>query len=280
MTDTDIFMDRVILQALEEDLGSGDLTTDGIIDPEDKGNAILETREPIVLAGLNFFRRTFNLLDHDMEYEIFYEDGQKVSKDEIICKIRGSMATILKGERTALNFLQRMSGIATMTSRYVSAAGNEKVKILDTRKTVPGLRLLDKYAVRMGGGFNHRTGLYDGILIKDNHIAAAGSVEEAVKSAIKNAPHTIKVEVEVEDLSGLEDAIRAGAEVVLLDNMSIDEMKKAVELAQGRVLVEASGGITIENIKEIAATGVDMISVGVLTHSVKAVDLSLEIERS
>lgn len=280
MTNTDIFLDRVILQALEEDLGSGDLTTDGIIDPEVKGTAILETREPIVLAGLNVFRRTFNLLDHNMEYEIFYEDGRQVSKDEIICKITGSMQAILKGERTALNFLQRMSGIATLTSRYVTAAGNEKVKILDTRKTVPGLRLLDKYAVRMGGGFNHRIGLYDGILIKDNHIAAAGSIEEAVKSAIKNAPHTIKVEVEVEDLSGLEDAIRAGADVVLLDNMSIDEMKKAVELAQGRVLVEASGGITIENIKEIAATGVDMISVGALTHSVRAVDLSLEIERS
>ena len=280
MTDTDIFLDRVILQALEEDLGSGDLTTDGIIDPEVKGTAILETREPIVLAGLNVFRRTFSLLNHEMEYEIFYEDGRQVSKDEVICKIKGSMQAILKGERTALNFLQRMSGIATLTSKYVTAAGSEKVKILDTRKTVPGLRLLDKYAVRMGGGFNHRTGLYDGILIKDNHIAAAGSIEKAVKSAIKNAPHTIKVEVEVEDLSGLEDAIRAGADVVLLDNMSIDEMKKAVELAQGRVLVEASGGITIENIKEIAATGVDMISVGALTHSVKAVDLSLEIERS
>lgn len=271
-------LDGIISQALEEDIGAGDLTTDGIIGPGVMGTAVLEAREAVVLAGLSVFQRCFTLLDKNLAFELFYEDGQEVSGNSIVCKIKGSMRSILKGERTALNFIQRMSGIATMTSKYVAAAQNNRVKILDTRKTVPGLRLLDKYAVRTGGGFNHRTGLYDGILIKDNHIAAAGSLEEAVKSAIKNAPHTVKVEVEVENFSDLEEAICSGAHTVLLDNMSVDDMKKAVKLANGRVAIEASGGITIENIKEIASTGVDMISVGALTHSVRAADMSLEIE--
>ncbi len=279
MADMQIFMDRIILRALEEDLGAGDLTTDGIIGPEVYGTAVLETREPLVLAGLDVFKRSFTILDSELEFETFYCDGENATKGQIITRITGPMRTILKGERTALNFIQRMSGIATMTQKYVAAAANDRVKILDTRKTAPGLRLLDKYAVRMGGGYNHRKGLYDGILIKDNHIAVAGSIEKAVRLARKTAPHTIKVEVEVEDLKGMEEAIGAGADVVLLDNMSAGDMKKAVELARGRVLIEASGGITIENIKEIAETGVDMISVGALTHSVRAVDLSLEIEK-
>lgn len=279
MADMQIFVDRIILQALEEDLGAGDLTTDGIIGPEVYGTAVLETREPIVLAGLDVFKRSFTILDSKLEFETYCSDGEKAPKGRIIARVTGAMRTILKGERTALNFIQRMSGIATMTQKYVAAAANDRVKILDTRKTAPGLRSFDKYAVRMGGGYNHRKGLYDGILIKDNHIAVAGSIEKSVRLARKTAPHTIKVEVEVEDLKGLEEAIRAGADVVLLDNMSAGVMKKAVELVRGRVLTEASGGITIENIKEIAATGVDMISVGALTHSVQAVDLSLEIEK-
>jgi nicotinate-nucleotide pyrophosphorylase (carboxylating) len=274
-----ILLDKIITNALEEDLGSGDLTTDSIIGFDITGKAVLETREDIVLAGLPVFMRVFSILDPDLSFETFHEDGQKVSSGEVICSIKGAMASILKAERTALNLIQRMSGIATLTSEYVSKAASDRVKILDTRKTVPGLRLLDKYAVPMGGGFNHRFGLFDGILIKDNHIAVAGSIEAAVEAARKNAPHGIKVEVEVEDLKGVKTAIDAGADILLLDNMSPDLMRKAVELVGGRALLEASGGITLDNIKEVAAAGVDMISIGALTHSVKAVDLSLEISK-
>ena len=274
-----ILLDKIITNALEEDLGFGDLTTDSIIGGEVIGKAVLETREDIVLAGLPVFMRVFSILDSDISFETCFEDGQKVTAGEVICSISGAMASILKAERTALNLIQRMSGIATLTSKYVSKAASDKVKILDTRKTIPGLRLLDKYAVPMGGGCNHRFGLFDGILIKDNHIAVAGSIKKAVEAARKNAPHGIKVEVEVEDLDGVETAVEAGADIILLDNMSPDRMREAVDFVAGRALLEASGGITLENIKEVAATGVNMISIGALTHSVKAVDLSLEISR-
>ena len=277
MIENQIWLDKVIRYALEEDLGAGDLTTDAIIDPIAEGKAALETREQVILAGLPVFSRTFQLLSSDIEFEYRCEDGQLVPAGDVICLLSGSLATILKAERTALNFVQRMSGIATLTRDYVDKADSEKVRILDTRKTAPGLRVLDKYAVRMGGGHNHRFGLYDGILIKDNHIAVAGSVAEAVKLAKKNASHTIKVEVEVEDLDGVEEAIQAGVDAILLDNMPTDEIKEAVNLAADRVIVEASGGISLDNIKEIARTGVDLISVGALTHSARAVDMSLEI---
>ena len=272
-----ILLDKIITNALEEDLGLGDLTTDSIVNSDIIGKAVLETREDIVLAGLPVFMRVFSVLDPNISFETFYEDGCKVSAGEVICSINGSMASILKAERTALNLIQRMSGIATLTSKYVAKAGSDKVKILDTRKTIPGLRLLDKYAVPLGGGCNHRFGLFDGILIKDNHIAVAGSISKAVKAARKNAPHGIRVEVEVEDLDGVKTAIEAGADIILLDNMPPGRMKEAVDFVSGRALLEASGGITLDNIKEIADTGVDMISIGALTHSVKAVDLSLEI---
>ncbi|MFC1534657.1 carboxylating nicotinate-nucleotide diphosphorylase [Thermodesulfobacteriota bacterium] len=277
MIEDQIWLDSVIRMALEEDLGAGDLTTDAIIDRGKMGKAALETRERIVLAGLPVFSRVFNLLSSEIEFVYHYEDSQLIPAGEVICHVSGSLPYILRAERTALNFLQRMSGIATLTREYVAKAGSEKVKILDTRKTAPGLRLLDKYAVRMGGGFNHRLGLFDGILIKDNHITAAGSIAEAVNLAKKNAPHTIKVEVEAEDLAGVETAIIAGADAILLDNMLPDEIRKAVELVDGRVIVEASGGINLENIEEIACTGVDLISVGALTHSARAVDISLEV---
>ena len=272
-----ILLDKIITNALEEDLGLGDLTTDSIVNSDIIGKAVLETREDIVLAGLPVFMRVFSVLDPNISFETFYEDGCKVSAGEVICSINGSMASILKAERTALNLIQRMSGIATLTSKYVAKAGSDKVKILDTRKTIPGLRLLDKYAVPLGGGCNHRFGLFDGILIKDNHIAVAGSISKAVKAARKNAPHGIRVEVEVEDLDGVKTAIEAGADIILLDNMPPGRMKEAVDFVSGRALLEASGGITLDNIKEVSATGVDMISIGALTHSVKAVDLSLEI---
>lgn len=274
-----ILLDKIITNALEEDIGLGDITTDAIIGDDIAGKAILETREDIVLAGLPVFMRAFTILDPGVSFESFYKDGEKVPSGKVICSISGSMASILKAERTALNLIQRMSGIATLTGKYVLKAASNKVRILDTRKTAPGLRLLDKYAVPVGGGFNHRYGLSDGILIKDNHIAVAGSIKNAVEAARKNAPHGIKIEVEAEDMDGVKAAIEAGADIILLDNMSPVLMKEAVNFVSGRALLEASGGITLDNIKEVAATGVDMISIGALTHSVKAVDLSLEISR-
>lgn len=279
MIENQIWLDKIIGMALEEDLGVGDLTTDAIIDPGLRGRAVLETHEEILLAGIHVFSRVFKLLSREIEFEYHYEDGQLVPAGETICQLWGSMSAILMAERTALNFLQRMSGIATLTREYVLKAGSEKVRVLDTRKTAPVLRLIDKYAVTMGGGFNHRVGLFDGILIKDNHIAAAGSIRNAVKLAKKKAPHTIKVEVEVEDLPGVEEAIEAGADAILLDNMPPDQMAEAVKIADKRVLLEASGGVNLQNISEIAGTGVDLISVGALTHSVRAVDISLEVVR-
>jgi nicotinate-nucleotide pyrophosphorylase (carboxylating) len=277
MFDDQIILDSLIRKALEEDLGSGDLTTNATIDPDLKGRASLLARETLVLAGLPVFIKVFSMLSVEIIFEDYFEDGQVVQEGEKICQITGPANAILKGERTALNFLQRMSGIATLTKTYVDKVGLQKVRLVDTRKTAPGLRLFDKYAVRMGGGFNHRMGLYDGVLIKDNHISAAGSITNAVDLAKRKVPHTIKVEVEVEDLEALEEAIQAGADVVLLDNMSPHRLKEAVRLSNGRVPLEASGGINLKNIEQIAKTGVDIISVGALTHSAKAVDISLEM---
>ena len=271
--------DKIIKTALEEDIGQGDITTDAIVESNVKGRAVLETRENIVLAGLPVFMRTFTLIDPGILFETFYEDGQDVSAGNVICSVKGSMSAILKAERTALNFIQRMSGIATLTREYVSSVSSEDVKILDTRKTVPGLRYIDKYSVTMGGGQNHRFGLFDAVLIKDNHIAAAGSIAGAVKAAKDNAQDGVKVEVEVENLEDAREAIDAGADSILLDNMTAHEMKKAVEDVKGRVPIEASGGINLDNIREIAETGVNFISIGALTHSVRAVDLSLEVKQ-
>jgi nicotinate-nucleotide pyrophosphorylase (carboxylating) len=277
MFDDQIILGSLIRKALEEDLGSGDLTTNATIDPDLKGRASLLARETLVLAGLPVFIKVFSMLSVEIIFEDYFEDGQVVQEGEKICQITGPANAILKGERTALNFLQRMSGIATLTKTYVDKVGLQKVRLVDTRKTAPGLRLFDKYAVRMGGGFNHRMGLYDGVLIKDNHSSAAGSITNAVDLAKRKVPHTIKVEVEVEDLEALEEAIQAGADVVLLDNMSPHRLKEAVRLSNGRVPLEASGGINLKNIEQIAKTGVDIISVGALTHSAKAVDISLEM---
>ena len=276
MIEDQIWLDGIVHAALEEDLGAGDITTDGIVDPKALGEASLVTREEMVLAGLPVFSRVFEYLSSEIEFDHHFGDGDAVPAGKEISRLKGPLSAILKAERTALNFLQRMSGIATLTRSYVRKAGSG-VRVLDTRKTAPGLRFLDKYSVRMGGGSNHRMGLFDGILIKDNHIAAAGSISKAVRLAKARAPHTIKVEVEVEDLEGLKEAIQAGAEMVLLDNMSIGEIREAVRLAEGRVMIEASGGVNLDTIAEIAGTGVDLISVGALTHSVRAVDVSLEV---
>jgi len=277
MIDEGPIIERIIRLALEEDLGTGDVTTDAILDPDLRGKACLIAREELVLAGLPVFKRVFHELCPELAVEGVCEDGDLIAPNTEVCLLKGRLAPILRAERTALNFLQRMSGIATLTRRYVERVKPFRVRILDTRKTVPGLRKFDKYAVRMGGGFNHRFGLSDGILIKDNHIAAAGSISRAVELVKKHASHMLKIEVEVEDLAGAEEACQVGVDAILLDNMRPAELVKAVDLIKGRALIEASGGITLDTVKDVAETGVDMISVGALTHSPKASDFSLEI---
>ena len=268
---------RMVRRALEEDLGPGDATTHAIVAPDAMGEAILIGRDDLTLSGMAIFKRTFFEVDPTLSFVERYKERDFVPKGSTVCRINGSLASILMGERTALNFIQRMSGIATLTRRYVDKVKGTGAKILDTRKTAPGLRWCDKYAVRTGGGYNHRFGLFDGILIKDNHIAAAGSISKAVLLARNGAAHTLRVEVEVENLAGVSEACRAGADIIMLDNMTHSEMKEAVSLINGAALVEASGGITLNTVKEIASTGVDFISVGALTHSPPAADFSLEI---
>lgn len=270
------YLKRIINLALEEDLGGGDLTTDAIIGPDVNGKATLLAREKLILAGLPVFQQVFKQIDPEIKFEDFFKEGDLIPAGSMVCRLTGPLAHILKGERTALNFLQRMSGIATLTRRYVEKAG-AAVQILDTRKTAPGHRWLDKYAVRTGGGANHRFCLSDGVLIKDNHIAAAGSITRAVEFAQKNAPHTVKIEVEVEDPAGAEEALKAGADIIMLDNMDQEQMKEAVRRVDGKAKIEASGGIDLDTVKGVAETGVDYISVGALTHSFKAADFSLEI---
>jgi nicotinate-nucleotide pyrophosphorylase (carboxylating) len=275
MLEDSSFMTHVVRLALEEDVGRGDLTTESVVDPATEGRAVLIAKEELVLAGLPVFKKTFWEVDPGLTFRDFFGEGDLIPADAEICRLTGRLGSMLKGERTALNFLQRMSGIATMTRRYVDKVKKTKAKILDTRKTVPGLRQLDKYAVRIGGGHNHRFGLYDGILIKDNHIVAAGSITRAIDLARRGATHTIRIEVEVEDLQGVREACKAGADAILLDNMEPQELENAVEVIDGTALVEASGGITLDTVAAVAMTGVDLISVGALTHSPKAADLSL-----
>lgn len=270
-------LERIIRLALDEDLGPGDVTTDAIIDSQTEGKASLIPREEVVLAGFPVFKRVFLRLCPEIEFEEYYEEGDLVPAGKRVCILKGQLSPILKAERTALNFLQRMSGVATLTRAYVVKARASKARILDTRKTAPGLRWLDKYAVEIGGGFNHRRGLFDGILIKDNHIAVAGSIARAIELVRQRAPHTLRIEVEVESLAGVEEALDSGADVILLDNMTNEQMKEAVQLAKGRVLLEASGGIGLDSIEAVAETGVDLVSVGALTHSANAADFTLEI---
>ncbi|HEC91671.1 MAG TPA: carboxylating nicotinate-nucleotide diphosphorylase [Candidatus Atribacteria bacterium] len=272
-----IQIDKIIEQALLEDIGTGDITTDSIIPYNLKTKGVIKTKEEGVIAGLDIAKLVFKKLDSNIIFQENIEDGTKVSQNKILAEITGPARIMLKGERVALNFLQRMSGIATTTSKFYEEIKGFPVRIADTRKTTPGLRILEKYAVRMGGGSNHRFGLYDAVLIKDNHIAVAGNIKSAVNSVRKQIPHTIKIEVEVENLSQLQEALEMKVDIVMLDNMSLDMMKKAVKMAKGKTLIEASGGITLKNVREIAQTGVDLISVGALTHSVKALDISMEV---
>lgn len=265
-----------IRRALEEDLGPGDITTSLLIREQDTSTAQYTAKGNFILAGFPFAREVFRIIDPSIEWNIFSTEGSKVAKGDVLAEISGKTSAILIGERLSLNILQRLSGIATLTSLFVDKISGLKAKIVDTRKTTPCHRFMEKYAVRTGGGNNHRFGLFDGILIKDNHIQAVGSIREAIRRA-KTGHHLTKIEVEVDNLPDLEEAIEAGADIVMLDNMPSTDMKDAVKKADGSVVLEASGGVTLENIREIAETGVDLISVGALTHSAAAADISLKI---
>ncbi len=268
---------KVILEALKEDIGAGDITTRAIVKKNLRGHAEAIAKEEFIVAGIDVFKKTFLLIDKDLKFRAFAKDGKTVRKGEILARLEGSLASILQAERVALNLFQRMCGIATQTNKYVKAVKGTKAKILDTRKTVPGLRLLDKMAVKTGGGFNHRMGLYDAVLIKDNHIAAAGSITKAVKDQKKALNKKIKIEVETKNLDEVKEALESGADIIMLDNMGIAEMKMAVKIVGKRALLEASGKVNLKRVAKIAGVGVDLISVGEITHSARAADISLKI---
>ncbi|ADQ46342.1 nicotinate-nucleotide pyrophosphorylase [Caldicellulosiruptor kronotskyensis 2002] len=271
-----LVIDKIIRDALIEDMPYGDITTDLLIPQESTSSAVLLAKESGILCGIDVAKRVFEILDSNIKFEKLKTDGDNIQKGDVLAKIQGKTRTILMGERLALNILQRMSGIATFTNMLVQKVKGYRAAVSDTRKTIPLLRMLDKYAVFVGGGKNHRYSLSDAVLIKDNHIKAVGSITEAVKRAKENVPHTMKVEVEVRNMQEFEEALAAGADIIMLDHFTVDEMKRAVEKAEGRVLIEASGNINIDNIEEIAKTGVDIISVGSITHSVKSLDISLD----
>lgn len=272
----------LIQEALREDLGHGDVTTQALVPEGLEGEGEIKAKEELVLCGVEVARLVFQELDPDLEFEPLRLDGALLAAGEVAVRLRGRVASILQGERVALNLLQHLSGVATLTRRFVEEIKGLPAKIIDTRKTTPGLRVLEKYAVVTGGGVNHRFGLSDGVLIKDNHIQACGSVKRALKRARQNLPHVYRVEIEVKTLAELEEALEAGAEAVLLDNMDLETLRQAVTLARQRnpqVVLEASGGVSLENVRAVAETGVDLISIGRLTHSAPAVDLSLKLTR-
>jgi nicotinate-nucleotide pyrophosphorylase (carboxylating) len=266
----------IINQAIQEDIGHGDITAFLLIPTETKSKAHYIAKGNFVLAGLPFVQEIFQSIDSSAIFKTFCQEGSEVKQGDVIAEVSGRAHTLLKGERVSLNVLQRLSGIATLTRIYVKKIEGLKAKIVDTRKTTPCLRFMEKYAVRIGGGCNHRFGLFDGILIKDNHIKVSANIKKAVTAA-KKGHHLFKIEVEVKNLKELREAIDAGADIVMLDNMSVPEMKEAVKIAKGRVMLEASGNIKLENVREVAETGVDLISVGALTHSAIAADISLKI---
>lgn len=271
-------LDGLVTHALAEDLASGDITTDATVTEETFAVAEAIAKAPLVLSGSEVFTRCFFAVDSGCRVEQLVEDGQKVAPGTILLRAEGRARSLLKAERTALNFLQRLSGIATLTERFVSAAAG-KVRICDTRKTTPGLRFLERQAVVHGGGHNHRDNLGSAVLIKDNHIVAAGSIERAIEAARTHAPHTSKIEVEVTDLDQVDEALQAGADILLLDNFDSDRTRAAVAKIAGRALVEVSGNMTLERMPEVAALGVDVVSVGALTHSAPAADISLRLYR-
>jgi len=271
-------LDALIRTALAEDIGSGDVTTASVLTGQENGYARVVAKSELVLAGMDIFSEVFLAVNDRIRMTSSRQDGQQVQPGQVVAEISGSLADILIAERVALNFFQRMCGIATATRQYVEAVAGTKAWILDTRKTAPGLRILDKYAVRIGGGANHRFGLSNAILIKENHIEAAGSIGEAITRARRSASHTLKIEVEVKNFQELNEALSAGADIIMLDNMSVPDMRKAVLQVNGKVPLEASGNVTLATVRQIAETGVDFISIGALTHSVKAADLSLLVK--
>jgi nicotinate-nucleotide pyrophosphorylase (carboxylating) len=273
------FLSRLIDMALAEDIGTGDITTDYLVSCDSRGRGIIVAKEDLVLAGLDIAKTVFQRLDPKVLLQSAYEDGAEIVCGETVLHLEGSLRALLTAERPALNFLQRLSGIATHVRTYVKALNNSRVRLVDTRKTTPGWRVLEKYAVRMGGAHNHRMGLFDGVLIKDNHIAACGGIQQAVAAARKQISHLIKIEVEVSDLAGIHEALESGVDVIMLDNMDIAHIREAVSVIQNRAIVEVSGGITLKHLTDLAQTGVDLISVGALTHSARAVDLSMRIQQ-
>lgn len=274
--------ERLVADALSEDIEHGDVTTSLCVPVEMEGRAVIVAKEECVIAGTFVAKEAFSRLDPDCSFPRVLKEGKRVSRGAVVLEIHGRLSAILQAERVALNFLQRMSGIATLTSRFIERLDGLCCRLVDTRKTTPGLRSLEKYAVRAGGGHNHRYGLADGILIKDNHIAACGSIKKAVERVRALAPHTLLVEIEAGSIDELRQAVDAGADAVLLDNMDVKTLKEAVSFARRlnpRLLIEASGGVCLENVRDVAGTGVDIVSAGALTHSARAVDLSLRVCR-
>jgi nicotinate-nucleotide pyrophosphorylase (carboxylating) len=264
--------------ALKEDMGSGDITTDNLVDPDLEGKGVIIAKEPFVIAGLDVAGQVFKYLNANVIFIPVYNDGDFVKQGETIAAVEGNLRALLSGERTALNFLQRLSGIATCVRSYVDELKNKRVRLVDTRKITPGWRVLEKYAVRVGGAHNHRMGLYDGVLIKDNHIAACGGIIKAVDRIRTRVSHLVKIEVEVSTLDQVKDALKAGAEVIMLDNMSMKQIKEASAFINKKALVEVSGNVTKSGLNSLADAGVDIISVGALTHSARCVDMSMRIE--
>lgn len=271
-------IDSLIELALAEDIGIGDITTESAVSPLQQGRGIIIANTDGVIAGALIAQRVFEKIDPSLDFRELVAEGDYVGSMTRIAVVEGRAKSILTGERTALNFLQRLSGTATLTAQFVAAIATYDVEIIDTRKTTAGWRAIQKYAVRIGGGHNHRFGLYDGVLIKDNHIIAAGGIAKAIEKARSTVPHTMKIEIEVETLDQVEEALAASADILLLDNMSVDFMRAAVERIAGRAIIEASGGITLDQIEAVAATGVDLVSVGALTHSAMPLDMSLDLE--
>ena len=271
-------IDRIIAEALAEDIHTGDITTLALQLGSRPIVGFLKAKEEMVVCGIDVACQVLATVDSTVAFKPCCQDGDRVAPGDIIARFSGDAALLLQGERVALNLLQRMSGIATLTARFVKAVAGTKARIVDTRKTTPGLRVLEKYAVRAGGGINHRTGLYDGVLIKENHIAAAGGIASAISRVRSYIPHTLKIEIETETLAEVGEALAAGADIIMLDNMSNAMMREAVELIAGQALTEASGGVNLATVRGIAETGVDIISVGALTHSAPAMDISMLLE--
>lgn len=269
-------MDHLIMEALREDISSEDVTTNAVMKEHKKGEVDLICKQDGIVAGLDVYRRVFQLLDESTEAEFFCKDGDEVISGQVIGHVVGDIRVLLSGERVALNYLQRMSGIATYTHSVAMLLDGSKTKLLDTRKTTPNMRIFEKYAVRVGGGYNHRYNLSDGVLLKDNHIGAAGGVAQAIKMAKEYAPFVRKIEVEVENLDMVKEAVEAGADIIMLDNMSTDEMAEAVKIIDGRAETECSGNVTKENVNRLVSLGVDYISSGALTHSAPILDVSMK----